>query len=42
MGVDMERLRIESHVAKQHIIHLRDGLCQPVFNQRAGDEILKE
>ncbi len=40
MGVDMERLRIERHVGKQHIVHLRDGLCQPVLDQRADDEIL--
>jgi hypothetical protein len=40
MGVDMERLRIERHVGKQHIVHLRDGLCQPVLDQGSDDEIL--
>jgi hypothetical protein len=40
MGVYMERLRIERHVGKQHIVHLRDGLCQAVLDQRSDDEIL--
>jgi hypothetical protein len=40
MGVDMERLRIERHVGKQHIVHLRDSLCQPVLDQGSDDEIL--
>jgi len=41
MGVDMERLRIERHVGKQHIVHLRDGPCQPVLDQCARDKILE-
>ena len=40
MGVDMERLRIERHVGKQHIVHLRDGLRQAVLDQGSDDEIL--
>jgi hypothetical protein len=40
MGIDMERLRIERHIGKQHIVHLRDGSRQAVLDQGADDEIL--
>src|SRR5215471_3831890 len=41
MPVDMERLRIERHVGKQHVVHLRDGAGIAVLDDFAGDEILE-
>jgi len=41
MGVDMQGLRIERHVRKQHIVHLRDGAGQSMRENPADGEILE-
>ena len=41
MRIDMQRLRIERHVGKQHVVHLRHGARQPVRHGFADDEILE-
>jgi hypothetical protein len=39
--IDMQRLRIERHVGKQHVVHFGDGPPQGVGNHRARFEFLK-
>ena len=41
LPVDVQRLRIEGHVGKQHVVHLRDGAGIAVLDDFAGDEILE-
>ena len=41
MRVDVERLRIQGHVRKQHIVHLRHRPGQPMVEDMAGDEIIE-
>ena len=41
MSVDMQRLRIERHVGKQHVVHLRDGTGVTVLVKLADLHILE-
>jgi len=41
VAVDMQRLRIERHVGKQHVVHLRHGAGVAVLVQLADLEILE-